>query len=165
MIKFEGEIKGFPQEVVEKMLERQVEQGKKRDITVFEDKANASTVFGGFNWSNTIEGVQFWLDVIDKKLWEVFFDKYPKDAYPKVMLVSDRDDFKNAVKRVVFMEKNKAFIAWTDAETLINAENVMSTTVWRYAKDLPKEPEIHEVTLEEISKAMNIPLSKLRIKK
>jgi len=31
---YKGQIKDFPTEVVEKMLERQVDQGNKRDVTV-----------------------------------------------------------------------------------------------------------------------------------
>ena len=33
-----GDIKGFPIEVVQKMVERQVEQGNKADVTVFQKK-------------------------------------------------------------------------------------------------------------------------------
>ena len=67
-------------------------------------------------------------------------------AYPRVMLVSD--DKITWGKRVVFIEKNGIFLAWSNAETLEEAEKSTSTTVWKYAKEI--EPV--EVTIEEIAK-------------
>lgn len=76
-MKYKGELKGFPQEVVEKMLERQEEQGNKRDVSVFEDHNTASVAGGGFNWEYSIEGRLFWTQVIDDRNFGLFFDKYP----------------------------------------------------------------------------------------
>jgi len=70
---YKGELNGFPEEVVEKMLERQFEQDNVKDITVFEDN-----IYGGFSWSNSIEGLTFWLNVISQRNFDLFFDKYPK---------------------------------------------------------------------------------------
>ena len=66
--------------------------------------------------------------------------------YPRVMLVSD--DKMNWGKRVVFIVKNGGFLAWQFAETLEEAEKIVSTTFWKYAKEI----EPIEVTLEEIAK-------------
>lgn len=44
-MKYKGELEGFP-EVVEKMLERQVEQGNKRDVSVFERSKFIGFFFG-----------------------------------------------------------------------------------------------------------------------
>ena len=71
-----GELKDFPIEVVEKMLEKQVEQGQKRDVTVFQRNRLALT--GGFDWSLTSEREKFWTDIIIRKNFDLFFVRYPK---------------------------------------------------------------------------------------
>ena len=73
-----GDIKGFPIETVQKMIERQVEQGNKADVSVFQKNCCATKEHYGFNWWETIEGVDFWSDVLDFINFDVFFEKYPK---------------------------------------------------------------------------------------
>lgn len=72
-MEFKGELKGFPREVVEKMLERQVEQGYERDLIVFEE-----CEYDGFVWGKSIEKHYFWCKVILEKDFNLFFEKYPK---------------------------------------------------------------------------------------
>ena len=74
----DGELKGYPVEIVEKMLEHQVAQGHKRDITVFEQRASTSHFLNGFTWNETEEGYDFWSDVINDKKFNTFFNLYPK---------------------------------------------------------------------------------------
>ena len=69
-----GEIKDFPIEVVQKMVERQVEQNGKPDVSVFQE-----CIFSGFLWSNTIENNDFWEKVISDNNFYLFFEKYPKE--------------------------------------------------------------------------------------
>lgn len=76
---YEGEIKDFPVEVVELMLQRQFEQTGKRNVSVFEENNKAGLNINGFTWTYTIEGHNFWNDVIDGKKFDVFFKKYPKE--------------------------------------------------------------------------------------
>ena len=71
-----GEVKDFPIEVVQKMLERQVEQGYTEDIKAFQDYS--CSTFYGFDWSTSEEGHSFWDEVIFKKNFDLFFKKYPK---------------------------------------------------------------------------------------
>ena len=73
-----GEIKDFPIEVVQKMVERQVEQGNKADVSVFQGYRNSGKGLDGFTWINSIEGYDFWDEVIYKKNFNLFFEKYPK---------------------------------------------------------------------------------------
>lgn len=83
---YKGDLEGFPEEVIEKMLERQVEQGNERDVSVFEKERNVYKNWGGFRWDNTSEGYSFWNEVIDNKDFDLFFEKYPnkeKDGRPK----------------------------------------------------------------------------------
>ena len=79
MVEYKGELEGFPQEVVERMLEHQVEQNNKRDVSVFEKYTDRCKGKGGFTWASTIEGREFWKDVISYAKFEVFFGKYPKE--------------------------------------------------------------------------------------
>jgi hypothetical protein len=76
--KFKGELAGFPAEVVEKMLERQVEQTGKKNVEVFEDRMTASQAGGGFDWKKTAEGEDFWWAVIGRGEFDLFFERYPR---------------------------------------------------------------------------------------
>ena len=64
-----------------------------------------------------------------------------ENVYPKVMMVSDCPITKgnNGQKRVVFMEKMGKYLAWSNAETIEEAEKVFDCTIWEYAVDVPKE--------------------------
>ncbi len=73
-----GQLKGFPPEVVEKMLEYQVAQGNPRNVAVFEGWVVASKRQFGFAWDDTPEGFLFWKKVIKDENFELFFNKYPK---------------------------------------------------------------------------------------
>jgi len=75
---YKGGLTGFPKEIVEKMLEHQVKQGNKKDVTVFENDITSSSLNKGFNWSAASEGRTFWSDVVLNKKFKLFFDKYPK---------------------------------------------------------------------------------------
>ena len=67
MTTYKGQLEGFPIEVVEKMLHYQVEQGNKRDVTIFEANKLAAKCQQGFEWTDTPENQDFWSHVIDKK--------------------------------------------------------------------------------------------------
>lgn len=73
-----GDLKGFPIEVVQKMLEEQVKQGNKEDVKVFQAFSGEDCSLGGFDWVKTIEGQDFWYDVLTDKNFNEFFKKYPK---------------------------------------------------------------------------------------
>lgn len=77
--KYTGEIKGFPREVVERMLDHQEKQSNKRDVAVFEKDKDTSKYGGGFWWDETEEGVEFWEKIITHNDFNVFFEKYPKE--------------------------------------------------------------------------------------
>ncbi len=79
-----GEIKGFPIKVVQKMVNYQVEQGNKADVTVFQKHKCTGRVFKGFEWVETDEGIDFWNDVIRYENFHVFLEKYPKKEPSKI---------------------------------------------------------------------------------
>lgn len=152
-----GQISGFPIEVVQKMCDYQVAQGKEFNVEVFQKNIDAFSN-GGFAWDNTLEGHRFWRSVITHKIFDLFFQKYPKvekeNKYPKIMWVGETEWQVNskAKKRVVFMEKSGKFISWISAESFEDAEKKFETMDWNFAKDLD-ESDINpavEMTLEQI---------------
>jgi hypothetical protein len=76
---YREQLKDFPREVVEMMLQRQFEQTGEGDVSVFEDERDACRSDGGFTWMDTPEGEHFWKMVISDKKFDVFFEKYPKE--------------------------------------------------------------------------------------
>ena len=74
-----GDIEGFPLEVVQRMIERQVEQGNKADVSVFQNRKSCSGGSGGFEWCDTTERHDFWQKVILNRDFKIFFEKYPKE--------------------------------------------------------------------------------------
>lgn len=74
-----GSITEFPIEVVQKMVERSTEQELWSDgvgMTTFQSHIT-SAGYGGFRWDATIEGHTFWSKVIENKMFNLFFERYP----------------------------------------------------------------------------------------
>ena len=78
-----GQIKDFPIEVVQKMVEKQVHQGNKADVKVFQESKRASYPCGGFDKDRTKEGTVFWKEVIVDGNFSQFFKKYPQEKEKK----------------------------------------------------------------------------------
>jgi len=99
-MKYKGQLKGFPKEVVKKMLERQVDQGRVRDVSAFEKYIEANS--SGFNWSESMEGGEFWKKVIKEKNFDLFFQKYPKEEKidPRIEVVIDSKDRYNSFIKI-----------------------------------------------------------------
>jgi hypothetical protein len=75
---FTGDLEGFPKEIVQKMVEKQVEQGNKPDYKIFEEYIFSSKNGEGFYWPESKEGITFWTDIINKKHFKTFYEKYPE---------------------------------------------------------------------------------------
>ena len=73
-----GDIKNFPIEVVQKMVDHQVEQENEANVNVFQEFSPAGYFKSGFIWSQTVEGESFWDNVICNERFDLFFEKYPK---------------------------------------------------------------------------------------
>lgn len=84
-----GNLKGFPKEIIARMLECQEEQGNPRDISVFEKRCDAEQRSKGFTWYETKEGLYFWYDVVNNKDFNLFFEKYPKQDNPQDFRIND----------------------------------------------------------------------------
>ena len=88
----------------------------------------------------------------------------PESEYPKVMKVSDfpiktKEEFKEALTRVVFMKKVNKFIAWNTAKTIEDSELQTGCATWNYAVDLNWQPEEEtkplKLTMEQIAEKFN----------
>ncbi len=88
----EGQIKDFPIEVVYKMLDNQYSQTGKYNISVFEKYISSDRKGGGFNWSESKEGSEFWTKVGHNRDFKYFYNKFPKtsDAIPDPV-ISEKD--------------------------------------------------------------------------
>lgn len=73
-----GKIKDFPIEIIQKMVSKQVHQGNKADVGIFQIDPVSCAIDGGFDLDKTKEGSNFWYDVISDIKFDVFFEKYPK---------------------------------------------------------------------------------------
>ena len=160
---YNGELKGFPKEVVDWMLEQQVKQGNQKNIAIFERESSSNKSNGGFDWDTTGHEIginNFCSEVIRNKNFDLFFKVFPKKLpYPKVMLVSDTYEHLNSPlckRRVVFMEKNNKFIAWINAETLVDATTINGTSAWGFAKDIEEEPKLVKLTMKDISEGKGV---------
>ena len=74
-----GQLKGFPIEVVQKMVDYQVEQGNEADVTVFQKDITSTHGEGGVSWGATQETFDFFHDIVKSKNFNLFFNKYPKN--------------------------------------------------------------------------------------
>jgi len=143
MNNYTGQLKGFPQEIIDKMCDYQVEQGNSKNPMVFDNNIRALANHGGFNWNYVIGEEILWRQVLLGRDFNLFFQKYPKKSeYPKLMYVSDiskEHALTSNTPRVVFMEKRGRYLAWSGVKTIEESEKVTSTNAWSFAVDMPIE--------------------------
>ena len=77
--------KDLPVEIQQRMLDEQERQGYPRNAEVFERRTTAPGREGGFNWSKSVDGFDFWDRIIGIGDFAVFYDKYPKLPQLKVI--------------------------------------------------------------------------------
>jgi hypothetical protein len=157
----------LPQEIQERMLEEQELQGNKKDATVFIKNVKECAFDGGFDWGKSVEDFLFWVEILDEKNIEHFYTLYPKkpqSQYPKVMWVSDLEDFSDKRVRVVFMEKLGKFLAWDGAETLEEAREKLQVVPWDYAKDIETVKSFSiEEAIQALAEKNNLKVSEIKI--
>lgn len=174
-----GKISDFPIDVVEKMIERQVEQGEKADVKVFQHSRTANASGGGFSWKDSIEGWEFWAEVIMKQNFDVFFAKYPmrshlvyilQDGTKKGMDVIDTLINRGGINRwshdgneldaLYYIEPNSNIIRWVEKFDVF-----MRPLLETFYTEIDVEPQIKEYSLQEIADKLGINVELLRIKK
>lgn len=173
-----GEIKDFPIEVVEKMIEKQVKQGNKADVEVFQKYADAGVKNGGFCWYTTDDGFEFWDNVITEGDFDLFFKKYPKK--PKlVYIVGDSEIGMDIIKTlekygginknnytgnydscVYYIDPNNNTIEICDFE---DDKKLYEVILGTYTP-IKAEKCILEVSMSEIAEKFGVDVSNLRIK-
>src|SRR5690554_4173340 len=79
------QFKNLPVEIQQRMLDEQERQGYPRNAEVFEIKTSAAPREGGFSWDGSVEGYDFWYEIIHDGNFSVFYDKYPKRPLLKVI--------------------------------------------------------------------------------
>ena len=77
---YKGQIADYPEWVVELMLQRQEEQGNKRDVSVFERNSEANKLAGGFFWDNTKEEHGIWKEAIENHNFQPLADFHKVDV-------------------------------------------------------------------------------------
>lgn len=174
-----GDIKDFPIEVVEKMIEEQVRQGCQPDVEAFQQYHAAGISENGFNWCETKDGNDFWEEVIREGNFDLFFEVYPKKAN-LVCIVGDSEIGMDIIKTlekygginehnykgerddvVYYIEPNNNFIEVCDFDTNIKLWDVILATY----TPIEAEESVLEVTMEEIAKKFGVDVTNLRIKK
>lgn len=174
-----GDIKDFPIEIVQRMVDYQYEQTGKYNVSLFQDCKTSDKHAGCFTWGNTAEGHLFWSKVINYKEFDVFFKKYPKTMKKKsTNLVYIVGTVQNAKYIIPTLEnyggknnshycgnaENIYFIAPTGDIALMHKIGVSALELARY-KEIQVEEPVEEFTIEEIAKLLGKDPNLIRIKK
>lgn len=171
-----GDLENFPIEVVEKMLEYQYKQLGKIDIAIFQYNRNDAKE--GFCWDDTIEGLDFWCDIIYRKNFNRFFERYPK--WSKKVYISGEDKlYENVIKSLErrgginvkgLLGNSNYAVYYIDPKTnqiercTQDDEKLYNVITSTFEKIEPEEFVI-EMTLPEIAEKLGIDVKLLRIKK
>lgn len=78
------QFKNLPVEIQNYMLDEQVRQGNPRNAEIFEKNTIVNKRLGGFNWSESVEGYDFWEEIIQNGNPAIFYEKYPKESNKKL---------------------------------------------------------------------------------
>lgn len=172
-----GDLKGFPIEVVEEMLKYQKQQTGKKDVSIFQYLNFTDIQGGGFCWEDTIEGYEFWNDVIRYKKFNVFFERYPKVS-KKVYIRGDKNNGKGVIEELEKRGGINKYDYHGNAEALyfidpITNYIVMATKMEEAFQNLLKTvyteispcKKMVELTMEEIAEKLGVDVELLRIKK
>ena len=98
---FKGQIDWLPDFIGEELMKQQELQGNKRDISVFERCFTANQIEGGFDWSKTEQGVDFWNRVLLEKDINLFLAWFKPE-----LEVFDDDENKKHLIQVIGYNKN-----------------------------------------------------------
>ena len=174
-----GKIKDFPIEVVQKMIEEQVKQGNKADVSIFQNDASFGIEDGGFDWVKTENGYNFWDNVIENNDFALFFKKYAKKTN-LVYIVGDSEIGMDIIKTLekygginhhgytgnsegclYYIEPNNNSIEICD----FNDDGKLYEVLMVTYQPIKAEEFFVEVSMEQIAEKFGIDVNKLRIKK
>jgi hypothetical protein len=163
----------LPQQIRQRMLECQVEQGNKRDEEVFKSDIVSCKEEGGFSWGRTKEGEYTWEQVIGHDNYQPFYNLHNKQKEttfedlgleiwekPKLMKVRDNDD--NSYNRFAWViGKSENYVMSKGFGDTIGKPfglDRVSIYYWDFAE------EIKEETLEEKVDRLEQEIEKLKKK-
>ena len=170
-----GDLKGFPIEVVEKMLQKQHDQYSKKDISIFQNNIHSER---GFLWSNTIEGQDFWRHVISYKQFDIFFERYPRPL-KNVYICGDRNNGKGVIEELESRGGINKYDYKGNAEDALYFIDPVTNYITMASKieesfrnvlknvytEISPCKKMVELTMEEIAEKLGINVEQLRIKK
>ena len=178
-----GDIKDFPIEVVEKIIEQQVKQGNCPNVEVFQKYGSADVSDDGFTWGNTDDGDDFWMEVVGDGNFDLFFEKYPKKNNTNlVYIVGDSEigmDIIKTLEKYGGINEHRYNGCCNDSIYYIDPNNNLIEMCCFSCKGDEKlyevllatytpikaEESVLEVTMEEIAKKFGVEGTNLRIKK
>ena len=132
MAEYSEDIKGFPKEVVDRMLREAEIQGRSITIEVLERSRS-----GGFNFEDTKDGFSFWRKVVDGD-FDLFFEKYPKSVIPKSNWVLEK-----------YIQVNDVRIGLPLKRGTYEQNQLGLDTINEYLKDASAETRFRRPTLQE----------------
>ena len=152
---YKGQIKDFPQEIVEKMLERQVDHGNVRDVSVFEHNFDATTDTGGFSWAATQEGHDFWNEVLFKEDFDLFFKRYPKQTTKETQPMNYRKQMETVealAEQLAMFQESSATVLETvpENETLLTILSTQEKALKDHLRQKWKKLDIYPFYLQGI---------------
>lgn len=173
-----GDIKDFPIEVVEKMIDEQVKQGNIPNVEVFQKCAILDDEDGGFAWNRTKDGEDFWREVIVESNFDLFFKKYRKKPN-LVYIIGDRENGMDIIKtlenygginRHNYKGYNDSVLYYIDPNNntiemccFVKDKKLYEVLMATYTA-IDAEESILEVTMEDIAEKFGVDVNNLRIK-
>ena len=104
------EFKDLPVEIQRRMLDEQERQGNPRNAEVFKEDIEAGVLRGGFTWEKSVEGLDFWLEIILEGDFTAFYEKYPKRPLKVIPLHIKVLDSKDLLEEIA----EKLLLKWHD---------------------------------------------------
>ena len=132
-----GDIAGVPIEFVRKMVEEQVRQGNKADVSIFQECANRDKKHGGFEWEETEDGFEFWDMVVLYKEFDEFFEKYPKQETPEMQ---DAENTTTGPHKGIDWEQRRYEIAKSAMNGILASaatNHHLKFQTWQYTMPMP----------------------------
>lgn len=168
-----GNLKGFPIEVVEKMLERQKEQKGYRNISEFQTNNRS-----GFIWAGSPEGHNFWQEIIQLKRFNLFFEKYPHEKEYVYIYQDGTKNGKDIINTLIKYGGVDQFKLFGESRgtiycirpnnnviVAVNPDSPEGSLVKTFYTEIQPESSVVEYTMQEIADKLGINVNELRIKK
>lgn len=127
----------LPTEIQNLMLERQFEQTGKKDAGVFEESIYSGKNNGGFSWLKSIEGSDFWVNILSCGDIDHFYTLYPKEDAAKQL----------AELQAEFEQYKKESVKWGVNDFLYYDKEGYSITPENAQKALEEMIYYHDATV------------------